>query len=168
MVDANNEPETLEEEVDHIVEESRMVLPGIQALFGFQLIAVFNQRFTEVLPPIGCALHLFSLILVAVSIALIMAPAAYHRQAERGSISRYFANYASRLVTIALLPLLLAISLEVSLVAYAIAPVIALSSGIGAALAIFFIWLWFVFPAARARTMRRAHGPPLSPSAPKT
>jgi hypothetical protein len=27
------------------IEEARMVLPGIQALFGFQLIAVFNERF---------------------------------------------------------------------------------------------------------------------------
>jgi hypothetical protein len=24
-----------------------MVLPGIQALFGFQLVAAFNQRFTD-------------------------------------------------------------------------------------------------------------------------
>ncbi len=29
------------------IEEARMVLPGIQALFGFQLIAAFNQRFSE-------------------------------------------------------------------------------------------------------------------------
>jgi hypothetical protein len=33
---------TLEEETRTIIEEARMVLPGIQALFGFQLIAVFN------------------------------------------------------------------------------------------------------------------------------
>jgi hypothetical protein len=30
-----------------LLEECRMVLPGIQALFGFQLIAVFNARFAE-------------------------------------------------------------------------------------------------------------------------
>jgi len=28
-----------------LLEECRMVLPGIQALFGFQLIVVFNSRF---------------------------------------------------------------------------------------------------------------------------
>ena len=27
------------------IEEARMVLPGIQALFGFQLVTVFNDRF---------------------------------------------------------------------------------------------------------------------------
>jgi len=31
--------------ISHLLEECRMVLPGIQALFGFQLIAVFNQPF---------------------------------------------------------------------------------------------------------------------------
>ena len=29
------------------IEEARMVLPGIQALFGFQFITVFNERFRQ-------------------------------------------------------------------------------------------------------------------------
>jgi hypothetical protein len=37
MAQASRKKETLEEELDHVVEEARMVLPGIQALFGFQL-----------------------------------------------------------------------------------------------------------------------------------
>ena len=40
------EHESLGEEAKHVLEEARMVLPGIQALFGFQLVAVFNQRFS--------------------------------------------------------------------------------------------------------------------------
>jgi hypothetical protein len=39
--------ETLEEEATHVTDEARMVLPGVQAVLGFQLIAVFNQRFQE-------------------------------------------------------------------------------------------------------------------------
>ena len=34
-----------------LLEECRMVLPGIQALFGFQLITVFNSGFFELLSP---------------------------------------------------------------------------------------------------------------------
>lgn len=143
--------ESLEEEVDHIVEESRMVLPGIQALFGFQLIAVFNQGFYDFLPSAGRILHLVAIVLVATSIALIMAPAAYHRQAERATISRYFANYASRLVTLAMCPLLMAIALEVSLVSYAILSRLWISVACGAVLALIFSWLWFVFPALRRK-----------------
>ena len=35
----------LDSAASHLLEECRMVLPGIQALFGFQLIAVFNDGF---------------------------------------------------------------------------------------------------------------------------
>src|ERR1700694_2515161 len=39
--------ESLDAEARYTIEEARMVLPGIQAIFGFQLIAVFNQRFHD-------------------------------------------------------------------------------------------------------------------------
>jgi len=38
---------TLSEAAQALLDECRMVLPGIQALFGFQLLAVFNTRFAE-------------------------------------------------------------------------------------------------------------------------
>ena len=44
MANESVKKESLEEEVDHILGEGRMVLPGIEASFGFQLIAVFDQR----------------------------------------------------------------------------------------------------------------------------
>ncbi len=151
MVSNTVKKESLEEEVDHIIEESRMVLPGIQALFGFQLIAVFSQRFGELLLHTGQVLHLAALIMVALAIGLIMAPAAYHREAERGTISRYLAEYASRLMMIAMLPLLLAISIEVALIAYAILALLWVSTLCGIALGTFLLSLWFVFPALRRR-----------------
>jgi len=150
MPDETRKKESLDEEVEHILEEGRMVLPGIQALFGFQLIAVFNQQF-EKMPAAGRRLHLAAIVLVGISIALIMAPAAYHRQAERGSISRYFANYASRLITGAMLPLLVAISFEVGLVSYAILSNAVYSGLCATLLAGVFAWLWFIFPAIRRK-----------------
>ena len=59
------------------IEEARMVLPGIQALFGFQLMAVFSQRFNE-LDHGEQALHFIAVLLIAESIGFIMTPAAYH------------------------------------------------------------------------------------------
>jgi hypothetical protein len=41
--------ESLETEVEQVLEEARVVLPGIQALFGIQLSAVSNQRFDQAL-----------------------------------------------------------------------------------------------------------------------
>ena len=84
-----------------------MVTPGIQALFGFQLVAAFNERFRQ-LGPIEQALHFVALVLVALSAALIMTPAAYHRIAEPGSVSRFFVRLASWFIAIAMVPFLLA------------------------------------------------------------
>ena len=58
--------------VTHLLEECRMVLPGIQALFGFQLIAVFNQGFSEKLSVTEQRLHWLAFGLVAIAIALVM------------------------------------------------------------------------------------------------
>jgi hypothetical protein len=67
----------LEKLAQEAVEEARMV--GIQALFGFQLIAVFNESFRRLDPGLQL-LHFAAIVLVALSIALIMTPAAYHRR----------------------------------------------------------------------------------------
>ena len=48
-----------------------MVLPGIQALFGFQLIAVFNQGFNEKLSTAQQQLHFVSIILTVCAVALV-------------------------------------------------------------------------------------------------
>jgi cobalamin synthase len=133
-----------------------MVLPGIQTLFGFQLIAVFNAGFAEKLPPEGRLLHLAATVLIACAIALIMAPAAYHRQAERDRVSQYFANYASRMITIAMAPLLAAIAIEVALISYAINQSIWIAVGLGSTLAVLYALLWFAFPWTKARRRSRA------------
>ena len=83
-----------------------MVLPGIQALFGFQLVAVFNARFTQ-LSFTDQLLHFSALVLVAIATALIMTPAAYHRQAELGTVSKFFVRMASTIIAIAMVPLML-------------------------------------------------------------
>ena len=56
QVRADEEVESLKEQARSTREEARMVLPGIQALFGFQLIAVFNRPFFE-LARGSCVLH---------------------------------------------------------------------------------------------------------------
>jgi hypothetical protein len=74
------------------LEEARMVLPGIQALFGFQLIVVFNNSFDQLTQTEQNA-HFVALALVAFAIAIIMTPVAYHR-IVRGSLSDFFVRLA--------------------------------------------------------------------------
>ncbi|MBC7465650.1 MAG: hypothetical protein H7256_06615 [Bdellovibrio sp.] len=52
-----------------------MLLPGIQTLFGFQLIAVFNQGFKSSLSESEQVVHLVSLLLIVISAVLVVAPA---------------------------------------------------------------------------------------------
>src|SRR5438270_3471549 len=73
-----------------LLDECRMVLPGIQALFGFQLVAVFNNAFWEKLSSGDRIVHLAAIALIIVAVALVMTPAAYHRQAEQHSVSEQF------------------------------------------------------------------------------
>src|SRR5438477_5579798 len=88
----------------HLLEECRMVLPGIQALFGFQLIAVFNQGFGEKLSEPQQVMHLGAIILVAIAIALVMAPAALHRQSEPREVSERFVWLSSNLLLASMYP----------------------------------------------------------------
>src|SRR5437870_3944780 len=93
--------ESLKDQARTIHDEARMVLPGIQALFGFQLIAVFTRPFFD-LDAFDRTVHLGSLLLVAVSIGLIMAPAAYHRLAETGRVTGRWVRLASRYIACAM------------------------------------------------------------------
>src|SRR4051794_8146312 len=101
----------------HLLEECRMVLPGIQALFGFQLIAVFNQGFGEKLSSGEQQLHFVALFLVAVSAALVMSPAAIHRHTQQRTVSERFVWLSSWLLLMSMFPLALGLSLDVYLIA---------------------------------------------------
>ncbi|MBV8142940.1 MAG: hypothetical protein JOZ60_12955 [Verrucomicrobia bacterium] len=145
-------PAKLEEETRTTIEEARMVLPGIQALFGFQLIAVFNARFHD-FSGMEQMLHLAALLLVAIAIALIMTPAAYHRIAERGTVSRRFVDLASRFLESALMPLMLGISLGLFLVGRLILNNLAVSGAIAFTMFWCFLLSGMFFPGRRASSI---------------
>ena len=125
-----------------------MVLPGIQALFGFQLIAVLNPLFFERLDAVQQRLHLAAIGLVALAIGLIMAPAAYHRQTGPYEVSETFVTLAGRLVLWSLGPLALGICLDFYLVGFVIlrSQWVAL---LAAALLLVFAALWWALPRSR-------------------
>jgi len=148
------------------LDEARMVLPGIQAVFGFQLIAVFNERFAQ-LPEVLRIAHFASLSLVVVAVALIMTPAAYDRLAEPDVVTRRFLANTATLLTTAMAVFGCAIATEM----FVVATMVTQSSTLGiaaslAALALFGS-LWFLFPLRRAReeaARRKAAGSSRAPS----
>jgi Family of unknown function (DUF6328) len=150
---AESRPASLEEETRTVIEEARMVLPGIQAVFGFQLIAVFNNGFHGLMPS-EQRMHLLALILTMIAIALIMTPASYHRIAEKGTVSRRFVEMASRLLAWAMLPLTLGMTIDLFLVARLVLNNVTLSIGIAAVLLFVFFGLWYVFPGIERSFIR--------------
>jgi hypothetical protein len=132
--------------MDNLIEECRMLLPGIQALFGFQLIAVFNSTFAEKLSSFEQELHLLAIGLVGVAIGLILTPAAYHRQMEHVSITRRFIDVSTRLMLWSMASLALSICLDLYLVSRLILQDILGSLLLTLGLLALFIFLWLVLP----------------------
>ncbi len=129
----------------HLFEECRMVLPGIQALFGFQLIAVFNTTFWE-LPASSRMIHLLAIGLVAIAVAFVMTPAAYHRVALRSAVSQSFVELSSTLLLCSMFPLLLGICLDFYLIALMILTSTAWAIALSLSLVGIFVSLWFGLP----------------------
>ncbi len=137
---------SLDSATTHILEECRMVLPGIQALFGFQLIAVFNSGFAEKLSTFEQQLHLISILLIVMAIALVMAPAAFHRQTQPCAVSERFLQITSRFLLWSMLSLAVGICLEVYLISRIILLSSAAAAAIAAVLLAVFLVLWLGLP----------------------
>jgi hypothetical protein len=142
---------SLPDAASHLLSEGRMVLPGIQALFGFQLIAVFNPGFAQKLSPVEQQLHLAATTLVAVAVALVMTPAALHRQLEPRAVSEGFILLSSRLLLWSMFPLALGISTDLYLVARLILGAALPAAVIAAVLLLVYLALWFGLPRSRVQ-----------------
>jgi hypothetical protein len=89
--------QSLEARIVQALTELRVILPGAQALFGFQFIAMLTASFDK-LPAASRVVHLVSFGMVAVSIILLVAPAAYHRIAAEGNAEERVLNYTARMM----------------------------------------------------------------------
>jgi hypothetical protein len=157
MTDRSEQQEELplSKAAQYLLEECRMVLPGIQTLFGFQLIVVFSPGFRERLGRPEQFLHLLAITLVVVAVAIIMTPAALHRQKGSRKVTELFIRVSTRLLLWSMIPLALGICLDFYLVARVIVGGrwVAL---LATALTAFFVMMWFVLP--RANVLQRAIG----------
>lgn len=144
----------MHDEMRNIIEETRVILPGIQALFGFQTIVVFNARFAE-LPEFAKDCHLISLSMVIIAVALIVTPAVYYRYVGHDYVSPHMLSASTRMIRTALACLAIGLSLDMFTVIFT-ATSLVLASVIGAAITfILLIMMWFAFPMAARRAARR-------------
>ena len=142
--------QSLTGQVNTVQQEARMVLPGIQALFGFQLVAVFNQGFKLNLNETEQLIHLIALLLVAVAAILVVAPAAYHRQAKH-QISKHFVWLSSQFLAWAMAPLAIGTCLDIYVVSRVIVNSIIIAGAITFVFSLFYLWVWFILPRLHAK-----------------
>ena len=136
---------SLIEQVNNIEQEARMILPGIQTLFGFQLMVGLNSNFKVVLTPTEQFVHLIALLLVALAGILTVAPAAYHRQADH-KISEHFVLVSSRFLAWALPPLALGTCLDIYLVTRFLGESQPLAWAVAGVGAVLYGLVWFIYP----------------------
>ncbi|SHH73616.1 DUF6328 family protein [Massilia sp. CF038] len=149
-----NEQNGFREEMRNIIEEARVILPGVQALFGFQTIAVFNDRFAD-LPSFATLCHLIGLGMVIVAVALVMTPAVYYRVVGPKYVSHRMVKRSSWMIRSALAPLALGLALDMFTVIYVATDRVSASIA-GALLTFAFLsFLWFVFPWTERRQQRQ-------------
>lgn len=152
----HDEPQDPDKQVGQLLAEAHMILPGLLSLLGLQIIAVFNPVFQDELEPPDHVLHLVALCLLAIGAALVVTPAAYHRQVAPYDIPEDFPRLASRFVTAAMIPLMLALSIDTYLVSKLSLEEMPLCIAVAATLLLIFVGLWFVFPRVMARKRKQS------------
>jgi hypothetical protein len=117
-VDAGREEtraERVNRELMELLNELRVALPGVQFLFAFLLVVPFQQRSAQI-THFQRDVYYVTLVAAAVSLALLIAPAAQHRVLFRKHDKEALLKRGSRSAFAGLVVLALAISSAVLLV----------------------------------------------------
>ena len=140
----------LEQKIVQMLTEGRVVLPGAQALLGFQLSIILTSGF-ERLPAAAKLVHAAGLCLLALSVILLMAPAAYHRIVYEGEASAHFHRVGGAMIMAATLPLALALCGDLYVVLEKVFGESLPAAAAAAAAVVGFAALWYVYPAMARR-----------------
>jgi uncharacterized protein DUF6328 len=161
---ADERDETAAERLDRntieLLNELRIAGTGIQVIFGFLLIVPFNTGWRRV-SPFGHTVYYVTLLCVALSSVLLIAPSVQHRILFRQGEKEYLIETANRLALIG--TVFLAVGFTGILVL--VSDVVANGVGaviVGAVAAIGIGVLWFGVPLARLRAQRENQGPTAS------
>jgi hypothetical protein len=146
MAEEESKGERLDRELMELLQELRVILPGVQVLLAFLLTAPFQQRFAD-LP--GSLRNAFfaSIICATMATALLIAPSAHHRL-------RWRAGEKERLVRIGNVTALwgtVFLAAAIVLALYVVTNILFTSDlallTAGAAVVVFAV-LWYVLPVA--------------------
>jgi hypothetical protein len=152
------EAERLDRNLGELLQELRVALPGVQVLFAFLLAVPFQQNFTKI-SEFEKKVYFATLLLTALSAALLIAPSAYHRLTFRYQQKHRLVFVSNRLAIAGLATLALAMTCAIMLITHVLFGTVATVVTVGLALAMF-VLLWAALPLKR-RLKYRDEGLPL-------
>jgi hypothetical protein len=136
-----DEGERLDRELIELLNELRVIMPGVQVLFGFLLTVPFQQGF-EKIDPFQRDVYFATLILTAIAAAFLMAPSAFHRLTFRAGQKPYLLRLGTRQMIVGMGALALAMNgtllLLTDILFHSLTVAITLACS-----ATLFAWLWF-------------------------
>lgn len=141
----------LKAKIEQLLTEARVIIPGGQALLGFQFVATLTKSF-HALPGWMQAVHAAGLLAVAISVLLLMTPASLHRIAYHGEDDPQFFQIGSALVIAAALPLALGIAADIAVVIYVVSEDARTAIWVGTTAFAALQTAWYGFPLWHRRT----------------
>ena len=147
-----SEKERIDRNLQEMLGELRVALPGVQVLFAFLLVVPFNQRFAQV-TDFQKTLYLVTLLFATASAICLIAPSVHHRIEFRQQDKEAIVKTGNQIVVAGLALLAIAMTgavLFVTDVLYGTSTTIAAAGGVALAFAV----IWYAIPLRR-RMMRR-------------
>jgi hypothetical protein len=144
MGDGESKGERLDRELMELLQELRVVLPGVQVLLAFLLTAPFQQRFAQ-LPGTLRNAFFASIACATVATALLIAPSVHHRLRWREGEKERLLQVANRLAIWGTMFLATAIVLALYVITNVLFTtwIALLTAVLAVAL---FAWLWYALP----------------------
>jgi hypothetical protein len=146
-VTEESKDEQLDRELIELLNELRVVLPGVQVLFAFLLAVPFSQRFDQ-LNALQEDVFFAAFLCTTVATALLIAPSAYHRLRWRERDKEQILRTSNRMAIAGTAFLAAAIVAVVYLVTDLIYGAFT-SVVVTLAAAVMFAWLWYALPLVR-------------------
>ena len=143
----------LDRNLQELLGELRVALPGVQVLFAFLLVVPFNQRFAQV-STFQRDLYLGTLLCAAVASAFLIAPTAHHRLMFRRQDKEHLVLVSNRQAVIGLTFLAIAMTGAIVLVTDLLFKA-ATTIFAGVFVALLFAVLWYALPLRRRSTKQR-------------